>query len=49
MTLVVLAMLTGGVVAVVAATWSLVSNRVAALAALVVFVPLFLWGFTQDD
>ena len=49
MGLVALATVTGGVVAVLAVTWSLISNHAVALVALVVLVPLFLWGLTQDD
>jgi hypothetical protein len=49
MGLVVLVTVTGGVVAVMAVTWSVISNHAVVLVALVVLVPLFLWGLTQDD
>jgi hypothetical protein len=47
--LVVLAMFTVGVVAVVAVTWRIIPNHALALGALVVLIPLVLWGLTQDD
>jgi hypothetical protein len=46
--LVVLAMFTVGVVAVVAVTWRIIPNHTLALGALVVLIPLVLWGLTQD-
>lgn len=46
-------MFTFGVVAgssaVAAVTWSLIPNHALALAAIVILVPLFLLGLTQDD
>jgi putative Mn2+ efflux pump MntP len=49
----VLAMFTFGVVAgssaIAAVTWSLIPNHALALGAIVVLVPLVLWGLTQDD
>lgn len=47
--LLVLAMFTVGVVAVAAVTWRLIPNHAVALGAIVVLVPLFLWGLTQND
>jgi hypothetical protein len=49
MVFVLFGMLAGGVAAVVAATWALIPNHALALVAVVVVVPLFLWGLTQDE
>jgi len=46
---VVVAMVMVGVFAVAAVTWRLIPNHAVALVGILVVVPVFLWGFTQDE
>ena len=39
----------GGVVAFGAAAWNLIPSHAVAVLAIVVMVPLVLWGLTQDE
>jgi hypothetical protein len=45
----VVAMVMVGVFAVAAVTWRLIPNHAVALVGILVVVPVFLWGFTQDE